>query len=163
MDNCYATLRVTAMIIFIAMAANMFTGAFLSAGCGQVITDLLFSFGFGPWGIFITMLVIIFILGCFIDWIGILLIVVPIFNPVLVKTGFDPLWVGLVVCTSLQISFLTPPFAYSIFYLKGMNLGLSLRSMYLGIIPFVLIQIFVVIITIIFPETCVWLPRWLTP
>ncbi|MEW6530302.1 MAG: TRAP transporter large permease subunit [Thermodesulfobacteriota bacterium] len=163
LDNCYSTLRITAMIIFIAMAANMFTGAFLSAGCGQVITDLLTSLGLGRWGIFLTSLFIIFVLGCFIDWIGILLIVVPIFSPMLNKLGFDPLWVGLVICTSLQISFLTPPFAYSIFYLKGMNLGLSLHSMYVGIIPFVMLQIIVVAITIIFPQTCVWLPRWLTP
>ncbi|MEW6113627.1 MAG: TRAP transporter large permease subunit [Thermodesulfobacteriota bacterium] len=163
LDNCYSTLRITAMIIFIAMAANMFTGAFLSAGCGQVITDLLTSLGLGRWGIFLTSLFIIFVLGCFIDWIGILLIVVPIFSPMLNKLGFDPLWVGLVICTSLQISFLTPPFAYSIFYLKGMNLGLSLHSMYVGIIPFVMLQILVVAITIIFPQTCVWLPRWLTP
>jgi tripartite ATP-independent transporter DctM subunit len=163
LENCYATLRITAMIIFIAMAANMFTGAFLAAGCGQVITDFLMRLGLGQWGVFITVLVIIFILGCFIDWIGILLIVIPIFNPILVKLGFDPLWMGLVICTSLQISFLTPPFAYSIFYLKGMNLGLTLESMYIGIVPFVLLQLVVVILTIIFPQTCLWLPRWLTP
>lgn len=163
LDNCYATLRITAMIIFIAMAANMYTGAFLAAGCGQVIVDQMTSLGLGPWGIFLAMLFIILVLGCFIDWIGILLIVVPIFSPMMAKLGFDPLWMGLVVCTSLQISFLTPPFAYSIFYLKGMNLGLSLHSMYVGIIPFVMIQILVVAITILFPQTCVWLPRWLTP
>jgi TRAP-type mannitol/chloroaromatic compound transport system permease large subunit len=154
-------MRITAMIIFIAMAANMFTGAFLSAGCGQVITDFLLSLGFGSWGIFLTMLVIILVMGMFIDWIGILLIIVPIFSPMLLKMGFDPLWVGIVICTSLQISFLTPPFAYSIFYLKGLDLGLSLSSMYVGIIPFVLLQILVVLITLIFPQTCLWLPKLL--
>jgi tripartite ATP-independent transporter DctM subunit len=161
LDNCYATLRITAMIIFIAMAANMFTGAFLSAGCGQVITDFLMSLGFGSWGIFLTMLAIILVMGMFIDWIGILLIIVPIFSPMLLKMGFDPLWVGIVICTSLQISFLTPPFAYSIFYLKGLNLGLSLGSMYTGVIPFVLLQMLVVAITLIFPQTCLWLPKLL--
>ena len=72
-ENCYITLRITSMIIFIAVAASLFTGAFLSAGCGQVITDFLMSLGFGPWGIFITMLLIILFLGMFIDWIGILI------------------------------------------------------------------------------------------
>lgn len=157
--NCYMTLRVTAMIVFIAIAANMFTGAFLSAGCGQVITDFLHSLGLGPWGIFITMLIIILFLGMFIDWIGILLIVVPIFSPILMNLGFDSLWVGLVVCTSLQISFLTPPFAYSIFYLKGIDVGLELPEMYRGIVPFVILQIVVVILLIIFPQLCLWIPK----
>jgi len=158
-QNCYMTLRITSMIIFIAIAATMFTGAFLSAGCGQVITDFLHSLGLGPWGIFITMLIIILFLGMFIDWIGILLIIIPIFSPILMKLGFNPLWVGLVVCTSLQISFLTPPFAYSIFYLKGLDVGLELPDMYRGIVPFVFLQIFVVIIIIIFPQLCLWLPK----
>jgi tripartite ATP-independent transporter DctM subunit len=158
-QNCYITLRVTSMIIFIACAANLYTGAFLSAGCGQVITDFLLGLGLGSWGIFMTMLVIIFFMGCFIDWIGILLIVVPIFSPILLNLGFDPLWVGLVICTSLQISFLTPPFAYSIFYLKGLNLGLELSSMYVGILPFVGLQFITVILLILFPELCLWLPR----
>jgi len=113
----------------------------------------------GPWGIFITMLIIILFLGMFIDWIGILLIIIPIFSPILMKLGFNPLWVGLVVCTSLQISFLTPPFAYSIFYLKGLDVGLELPDMYRGIVPFVFLQIFVVIIIIIFPQLCLWLPK----
>lgn len=158
-QNCYTTLRVTAMIIFIACAANLYTGAFLSAGCGQVITDFLMGLGLGSWGIFITMLIIIFFMGCFIDWIGILLIVVPIFSPILLNLGFNSLWVGLVICTSLQISFLTPPFAYSIFYLKGLNLGLELKSMYAGILPFVFLQFITVILIIVFPELCLWLPR----
>lgn len=158
-ENCYITLRVTAMIIFIAVSASLFTGAFLNAGCGEVITQFLLSLGLGSWGIFITMLLIILFLGMFIDWIGILMIVVPIFSPMLLGLGFDPLWVGLVVCTSLQISFLTPPFAYSIFYLKGIDVGLELGDMYRGIIPFVGLQIVVVILTIVFPELCLWLPR----
>jgi len=107
------------------------------------------------------MLLIILFLGMFIDWIGILMIVVPIFSPMLLSLGFDPLWVGLVVCTSLQISFLTPPFAYSIFYLKGINVGLDLPEMYRGVVPFVGLQIIVVILLIVFPDLCLWLPRML--
>jgi tripartite ATP-independent transporter DctM subunit len=158
-QNCYITIRITSMIIFIAMAATLFTGAFLNAGCGQVITDFLMSLGLGRWGIFITILLIIFVMGMFIDWIGILLIVVPIFSPILLNLGFNSLWVGLVICTSLQISFLTPPFAYSIFYLKGLDLGLELSNMYLGIVPFVALQVVIVMLIIVFPELCLWLPR----
>jgi TRAP-type mannitol/chloroaromatic compound transport system permease large subunit len=104
-------------------------------------------------------LVIIFFLGMFIDWIGILLITIPIFSPILLSLGFDPLWVGLVICVSLQISFLTPPFAYSIFYLKGIAPEIELSDMYRGIIPFVCMQIVIVILTILFPDLTLWLPR----
>ena len=159
LENCYITLRITSMIIVIAIASNLFTGAFLNAGCGQVITDLLMGLGLGRWGIFITVLVIIFFLGMFIDWIGILLITIPIFSPILLNLGFDPLWVGLVICVSLQISFLTPPFAYSIFYLKGIAPEIELSDMYRGIIPFVCMQIVIVILTILFPNLTLWLPR----
>ena len=157
-ENCYTTLRVSSMIIFIAIAANIFTAAFLSAGCGQVITNAMNYLGLGPWGIFITMLLIILFMGMFIDWIGILLIIIPIFIPVLKTLGFDSLWVGIVICTSLQISFLSPPFAYSIFYLKGLDLGLELRDIYKGVFPFVFLQIFVVILIILFPQLATWLP-----
>lgn len=157
-QSCYMTVKVNAMIIFIAISASIYTGAFLNAGCGQVIIDLLTSFGLGRWGIFIFMLIIILLLGMFIDWIGILMIIVPIFAPLLKSLGFDPLWVGIVVCTSLQISFLTPPFAYSIFYLKGISPELELIQIYRGIVPFVVLQVLVVMMIMIFPKLCLWLP-----
>jgi tripartite ATP-independent transporter DctM subunit len=158
-QNCYLTLRITAMIIFIAIASNIFTGAFLNAGCGQVITDLLMGMGLGRWGIFVVLLIIILLLGCFIDWIGILMIMVPIFAPILFNLKFDPLWVGLVVCVSLQISFLSPPFAYSIFYLKGIAPEIELNDIYRGVIPFVMIQGFITLLCVVFPDICLWLPR----
>jgi len=160
-NDCYLTLRITAMIIFIAIAASLYTGAFLNAGCGQVITDVLLSLGLGRWGIFIAVLIIVLILGCFIDWIGILLIMVPIFAPVLATLKFDPLWVGLVVCTSLQISFLSPPFAYSIFYVKAITPKTPLSDIYRGIVPFVILQVLVTLLCIVFPDLCLWLPRFL--
>ena len=160
-QSCYMTLKVNSMIIFIAISASIYTGAFLNAGCGQVIVDLMTIFGFGRWGIFIIMLLIILLLGMFIDWIGILMIIVPIFAPLLKSLGFDPLWVGIVICTSLQISFLSPPFAYSIFYLKGICPELELKNIYLGIIPFVFLQVLVVIIIMMFPGLCLWLPKFM--
>jgi tripartite ATP-independent transporter DctM subunit len=161
-NDCYLTLRITAMIIFIAIAASLFTGAFLNAGCGQVITDVLLGMGMGRWGIFIAVLVIVLILGCFIDWIGILLIMVPIFAPILTTLKFDPLWVGLVVCTSLQVSFLSPPFAYSIFYVKAITPKTPLMDIYRGVMPFVAIQLLVTVLCIIFPALCLWLPNLLS-
>ena len=149
------------MIILIAIAATIFTGAFLNAGCGKVITNMLVSLGLGRWGIFAVLLIIILFLGMFIDWVGILLIVVPIFGPMLQAQGFNTLWVGLVICTSLQMSFLTPPFAYSIFYLKGLNVGVELNDIYKGVWPFVIIQAVVVLLIILFPQLCLFLPKFL--
>ncbi len=160
-ENCYLTLRITAMIIFIAIGSNIFTGAFLNAGCGQVITDLLLGMGLGRWGIFMVLLLIITVLGCFIDWIGILMIMVPIFAPILFKLQFDPLWVGLIVCVSLQISFLSPPFAYSIFYMKGIAPEIPLNEVYRGIVPFVILQVVITVLCIVFPDICLWLPNML--
>ena len=159
LDACYQTIKVNAMIILIAIAASLFTGAFLNAGCGKVIVNALNSLGLGRWGILIILLTIILFLGMFIDWIGILMILIPIFAPMLSKLGFDPLWIGIVICTSLQMSFLTPPFAYSIFYLKGINDELTLNNIYKGVVPFVIIQLMVTVLIIIFPQLCLWLPN----
>lgn len=159
LDNCYISVRVTAMIILIAIAATIFTGAFLNAGCGKVITNLLASLGLGRWGVFAVLLIIVLFLGMFIDWVGILLILVPIFGPMLQGLGFNSLWVGLVICTSLQMSFLTPPFAYSIFYLKGLDVGVELNDIYKGVWPFLIIQAIVVLLLIFFPQIGLYLPK----
>jgi TRAP-type mannitol/chloroaromatic compound transport system permease large subunit len=150
------------MIIFIAIGSNIFTGAFLNAGCGQVITDLLLGMGLGRWGIFMVLLLIITVLGCFIDWIGILMIMVPIFAPILFKLQFDPLWVGLIVCVSLQISFLSPPFGYALFYLKGVAPpGVTTEDVYRGIVPFIALQLVGLTLCILFPDLITYLPGFI--
>ena len=101
------TAKTSSMVIIILVGAACFASIFLGSGGGDVVQDFILGIGFGKWGTFIVMMIILFFLGMFIDWIGILMIVVPIFSPMLLSLGFDPLWVGLVVCTSLQISFLT--------------------------------------------------------
>lgn len=156
----YNTLRISTMIMFIALGANLFTGTFVTAGCGFVVTDFLLGLGLGRWGIFALVLSIIFLLGMFIDWVGILLIMVPIFGPILNSLGFDPLWTGLIICISLQMSFLTPPFAYAIFYLKGLNIeGVTLPILYKGVVPFLLLQATGVALCIVFPKIITLLPQ----
>lgn len=154
----YTTARISVMIIFIALAATLFTGAFLGSGCGTVVANFLLGLPLGRWGVFLMMLLIIFIMGMFLDWVGIVMIMVPIFGPIVIALGFDPLWAGLVVCVSLQMSFLTPPFAYAIFYLKGLDVGLDLPDLYRGIIPFVILQAIGVALCIIFPQIPMYLP-----
>lgn len=161
-EAAYFSLRVSAMVIFVAMGANLFTGTFLSAGCGKVVSNVLLGLGIGPWGILLLLLFIIFILGMLIDWIGILFIMVPIFGPIVAGLGFDPLWVGIVVCVSLQMSFLTPPFAYAIFYLKGLAFeGVSYGDIVRGVIPFVILQAIGTALVLMFKPLALWLPRLL--
>jgi len=156
----YGTLRITTMIIFIAMGANIFTSTLMTIGGGPVISNLLLGLGVSRWGILAIVLVIVFLLGMFMDWVGILLIVVPIFNPILSSLGFDPLWVGLIICISLQMSFLTPPFAYAIFYLKGLHIeGITMSDLYKGVVPFIMLQIIGTALCIIFPQIVTFLPR----
>ena len=105
------------------------------------------------------MMVVIFILGMLIDWIGILFIVVPIFTPVITGLGFDSLWFAMVVCVNLQMSFLSPPFAYAIFYLKGVAPPeVTMMHIIKGVIPFLILQAIGTVLVILFPQLILWLP-----
>jgi tripartite ATP-independent transporter DctM subunit len=156
------TMKVTCMAFFIAFGATMFTGAFLKLGGGGVVTNLLLSTPGGRWGVFTLIMFIIFILGMFIDWIGILFITVPLITPIGNTLGFDPLWFAMMVCVNLQMSFMTPPFAYSIFYLKGIaepEWEIGTAHIIRGIIPFVFLIIIGLGLLISFPQLILWLPQ----
>ncbi|MDI6753006.1 MAG: TRAP transporter large permease subunit [Thermodesulfobacteriota bacterium] len=158
-EAVFSTLRISTMVIFVALGANLFTGTFLGLGGGDVVANFTEGLGFGPWGVFITVLFTIFILGMLMDWIGILFIMVPIFGPLLAKLGFDPLWAGIAICVLLQTSFLTPPFAFSIFYLKGIAPpGVTLSDITKGVIPFVCLQIVGLALVLAFKPLVLWLP-----
>jgi len=159
-EALYPTLRISTMVIFVVLGANLFTGTFLGIGGGDVVANFLQGLGLTPWGIFILVLAIIFFLGMIMDWIGILFIMIPIFGPLLEKFGFDPLWTGIVICVLLQSSFLTPPFAYSIFYLKGIAPeGVTITHIYIGVIPFVILQMIGVALVLAFKPLALWLPN----
>jgi len=161
-DATLQTLRVTCMAFFIAFGATMFTGAFLKLGGGHVVSDMLLAAPGGRWGVFALIMFIIFILGMFIDWIGILFIMVPLITPIGATLGFDPLWFAIMVCVNLQMSFMTPPFAYSIFYLRGIakpEWELTTAHIIRGVIPFVGLIVVGLGLLIIFPQLVLWLPR----
>ena len=106
------------------------------------------------------MMFVVFILGAFIDWIAILFIAIPIFTPIAATLGFDPLWFAIVICVNLQMSFLTPPFAYSMFYLKGIAPpSVTMGDIYWGVVPFIGLQVIALVLCIVFPQLIMWLPR----
>ena len=159
-DAAHTTLIVTSMVFFIIMGAAIFNSVFLYLGGGDVIKSVLMSMPGGQWFVLFVMMFILFILGFFISWQGLLYVVVPIFLPVAVNLGFNPLWFGLLICLNLQMSFLTPPFAYSIFFVKGAAPPeVKTVDIYRGVIPFVILQAVAVFLCVVFPEIILWLPR----
>ncbi len=156
----YTTLIVTAMVFFIIIGAGVFNSVFLFLGGGELVKSMLLGLPFGRWFILAVMMLTLFIGGFFISWQGLLYIVVPIFLPISTVLQFDPLWFAILVCVNLQMSFLTPPFAYAIFFVKGASPPeIETKDIYWGVIPFVLLQIVAVVICIVFPEIILWLPR----
>jgi len=155
-------LRVSAFVLLIAGLSYAFVGVFMSAGCGQVVTNLIMSVPGGRWGAFAMVMFIVFVLGMFIEWIGIVFIIVPVFSPILLKLGFDPLWAAIMICINLQMAFQTPPMAMSIFVCRGTappELGVTMADIIRGVIPFIIIIVFTLILCIIFPQIITWLPE----
>jgi tripartite ATP-independent transporter DctM subunit len=161
-DAAIQTLRITTMVMFVAAGAMMFSGVFMALGGAKYIGSIIIALPLGKWGILFAMLVVVVLLGMFIDWIGILFIVIPIFTPIALDLGFNPLWFALVICTNLQMSFLTPPFAYSMFYLKGIAPDeVTMGQIYQGVFPFIGLQILALALVIIFPPLTLWLPSFM--
>jgi tripartite ATP-independent transporter DctM subunit len=153
---------ITAMAFFIGGSANVFTGIFLGLGGGDVVEAFVLSTPFGKWGAFIMIQLIIFILGMFINWLGILFIMIPIISPIVLDLGFDPLWFAMMICVNLQMSFMTPPFAYAIFYLQGIKKpewGLDINHIIRGVVPFVALIVVGLILCTLFPQVILWLPN----
>jgi len=159
-EAAHTTLIVTTMVFFIIIGAQIFNAVFLYLGGGVLIRNMLIAIPLGKWFILATMMFILFILGFFISWQGLLYVIVPIFLPVATALGFDQLWFALLVCLNLQMSFLTPPFAYAIFFVKGASPPeITTWDIYRGVVPFVAMQALGVAICIVFPEIILWLPR----
>jgi len=158
---CIETLKVSTFVVMIAALSYAFVGIFMNSGAGDVVANAILGVG-GRWASFFLIMLIVFLLGLFIEWIGIVFIVVPIFSPLWVELGFDPLWAGLMVCINLQMAFQTPPMAMGIFVLKGTapeDLGVTMSDIVKGVIPFILIIVFTLVLLTIFPGIITWLPE----
>ncbi len=159
-DAIQKTAQTSTMVVFLLCGATCFTGAFLGAGGEEVVTNFIVGLGLGKWGTFWVMMAIVFVLGMFLDWIGIVLICFPIFLPMAKVLGFDMVWFVVMIAVNLQASFLTPPFGYALFYIKGVAPpGVELSHVYKGILPFVLLMLSGLIICASFPQLVLWLPN----
>jgi TRAP-type mannitol/chloroaromatic compound transport system permease large subunit len=148
------------MIMLIVAAAFVFTGTFMLIGGGDLVKDFLLSLPIGRWGVLLIMMAAFFIFGLFMEWVGIVPILVPIFTPIIADLGFNPLWAGILFCVTMQTSFLTPPMAPALFYIKGVApKGVDFgRHIVAGTIPFVVLQLVGVALLAAFPQLALWLP-----
>jgi len=152
------TLRITSMIYLIVLGATAFAGIFLGLGGGKLGQQFLLSVPGGRWGVLAMMMLLVFILGMFLDWLGILFILIPIYMPVAATLGFPMLWFAMLVAVNFQNSFLTPPFGPALFWLKGVAPDLETSTIYRGVVPFIALQIIGLVLIILFPQIVLWLP-----
>ena len=156
----HRTLVVSSMILLIVAAAFVFTGTFMLIGGGDLVKEWLLGLPLGRWGILSIMALSFFIFGLFMEWVGIVPILVPIFTPVIAALDFNPLWVAILFCVAMQTSFLTPPMAPALFYIKGvaadeLDFG---RHIVKGAVPFIILQLIGVALIALFPGLALWLP-----
>ena len=159
-ETVQATTRITAMVMFILICAQVFALAFRGLHGEDLIHDL---FAYLPGGInsdIWFLMVLIFVLGFFIEWIEISYIAVPLFLPVFLAQNVDPVWLAMLICVNLQTSFLTPPFGWALFFLRGVTPpGITTRDMYVGVLPFIALQVLAIVLLFFFPQIALWLPK----
>ncbi|TDI59896.1 MAG: TRAP transporter large permease subunit, partial [Alphaproteobacteria bacterium] len=154
------TLRISAMVFFILICAQAFSLAFRGLDGDQLVLKLFELIPGGPTADIIFMLFLLFILGFFMEWIEISYIVLPLFLPILNATGADMVWIAILVCLVLQTSFLTPPVGWALFFLKGVAPPeVSSRDIYVGVMPYVLLQVVAVVLLFQYPAIATWLPK----
>lgn len=157
------TLKVTTMIMTVLLAGTLFTGVFIGAGGIATANKLIGELNLTPWMLLSLLLSIIFIAGFFLDWISIVLIFVPIFTPLVKLAGFDPIWFCVLFLIIIQTSYLTPPMAPAIFYLRAVAPPeITIQHMYRGVVPFIVLQFVALALTMAFPQLVTWLPSQMT-
>jgi tripartite ATP-independent transporter DctM subunit len=159
-ETCQATTKITAMMMFILICAQVFALAFRGLKGEDLIVAL---FEFLPGGVAADiwfLILLIFVLGFFIEWIEISYIAVPLFLPVFLAQNVDLVWLGMLICVTLQTSFLTPPFGWALFFLRGVAPPeVTTRHMYVGVVPFVAMQMLTVALVFWYPQIALWLPK----
>ncbi len=171
-EAAIATLKATAMVMWIFFGATMFVGFFIVKGGQTFVAESILGTGLPPYGILMLMMVILFVLGMFLDWVGILLLTVPIFLPIMKSLTWDgifgipgvkpddvPLWYGVIFMVNMQMAFLSPPFGYSLFYLKSVAPPqITMATIFRSSVNFMALQWIGVGLCIIFPQIIIWLP-----
>jgi tripartite ATP-independent transporter DctM subunit len=159
-ETLYETMKVTGMIMFVLIASQVFGLSFRGLDGDYLVEDLFAAIPGGMWGAILFMMLVLFVLGFFLEWIEISYIVLPLVLPIFHAMDINMIWLGILVALNLQSSFLTPPFGWSLFFLKGVApKEIKTVDIYKGVLPFIAIQIVVIALVMIFPEIALWLPK----
>ncbi|MBD8891947.1 TRAP transporter large permease subunit [Labrenzia suaedae] len=160
-DSLQQTLDTCGMIIWIGLGAAALVGVYNLMGGNRFIEGTILNSGASPMVIILIMMGILIVLGLFMDWIGIALLTMPIFVPIVVKLGMDPVWFGILFAMNMQVSYLSPPFGPAAFYLKSVApKDMTLSEIFRALVPFILIQLLALAIVLFNPDIALWLPRW---
>lgn len=153
------TLKITAMVFMILVGAAMFSLVFRGYGGDDLVQSLFADLPGGKWSAIFIVMLMIFLLGFILDFIEITFVVVPIVGPILLMMGVDPIWLGIMIALNLQTSFLTPPFGFALFYMRGVTPAhIRTESIYKGAVPFIIIQLLLLLLLCVFPSLATWLP-----
>ena len=159
-DVCQETAKLTSMVFLILIGASIFSLVFRGYEGDELVQTYLSSVPGGVTGVLVVVMLAMFLLGFVLDFIEITFVVVPIVAPIILALGVDPVWLGVLIAINLQTSFLTPPFGFALFYLRGVAPEeIETKSIYKGVLPFVLIQLLMLILIALFPELVTWLPN----
>lgn len=156
------TLRLTSMIMWIILGAQVFSTAYSAMGAQQVVMDLMAAIPGGEWGALAAMLLLLLLMGMVLDPIGIMLITLPVFMPIITMYGIDPIWFGVLFVIMVEIGYMTPPFGFNLFYLRGVAPpSISIGDIYISALPYAAVILFGLLLIIAFPGIALWLPKLL--
>jgi tripartite ATP-independent transporter DctM subunit len=156
-----STIKASAMVFWSLFGANIFIALYIMVGGGDFVSAMLLGSGFEPWMIIWIMMIILIFLGCFIDWVGIIMLTVPLFGPIIRKLGFDPIWFGVLFAVNMQMAFLSPPFGFSLFYLKSVAPPeVSTVDVWKSAFPFLALQFVGLVLCMYFPDIILIGPKY---
>ena len=159
-ETCYRTFRITSMVMWIIFGAKMFATVFVTVGAAEMIRQTFLNLNVPPLVMILMMQMTYIIMGCVTEEITMMSLTIPIYAPILAALGFDPVWFGVLFMVNMQIGYLTPPFGYCLFYMKGVAPPeIRTVDLYRAVWPFILIQLAVLVLIIVFPQIVLWLPN----
>jgi tripartite ATP-independent transporter DctM subunit len=159
-DSTIETVRISTMLAWLIFAAQTIIGAYTLAGGADFVKNSITGLDLGPWGTILLINLIWVFLGCFLDWVGILFLTVPLFLPIVLGFGFDNIWLGVVFCMNMHISYLSPPFAPSAFYMKSITPpDITMTQIYVATLPYLWLTFLATFLVILFPQLSLWLVR----
>ena len=149
----------TAMVFTILIGAIVFKNLIALLRFPEMIESWMFALSLSPMGILVVILIIYILLGAILDTMAMILLTLPVFFPIISTLGFDPVWFGVLMVIVIELALITPPMGINVFVIKGMVSDVSLGQIYIGVIPFVIAQIILLIIIVLFPDLALWLPN----